>query len=128
MNTNIKQSQKLIKLGLEPRTADKHFREWKRMTESIRTSYDGRGSEDDMPSWSTDALFNLMPECFHVSAYLTYELRMRKYTSTEKQMTYVVEYVDPQDIAGPLQVKKSTVSLLDSAYKMMCWLLENKKI
>ena len=60
-HTTIKESKKLLSLGLDPGTADMHYREWKRMTDSIRIAHEGSGGKDDLPCWSSDALFQLIP-------------------------------------------------------------------
>lgn len=60
--TDIKQSRKLIKLGLAPKTADMFWRDWRRETELITIPCVGCGNEkEDLPAWSLSALINLIP-------------------------------------------------------------------
>lgn len=61
--TSIEQSKKLLELGLDPKTADMFWRDWRRETELITIPCAGCGNEkEDLPAWSLTAIISMMPE------------------------------------------------------------------
>jgi len=135
--TSIEQSQKLIDLGIDINTADMRY--------GYIASYDFsdrmyEGGYDPIPyhkdffiknpmfsveeydselyAWSLSALLGLMP---------TDDKKDEYYVDTESHSDYyTVSYRNCWD--GCIHSEYSEESLLDAAFKMFCWLLENKKL
>ena len=79
--TSIKQSQKLLQLGLNPETADMYWRDWKRMTKDISIPHVGAASKDDLPAWSLTTLLSLIGDCKLHTPPTEYGGRYRCYDS-----------------------------------------------
>ena len=61
--TSIVQSKKLIKIGLDPKTADMFWRDWRRETELITIPCVGWGNEkEDLPAWSLTSLLKIIKD------------------------------------------------------------------
>lgn len=119
--TDIKQSQKLIELGIDVNTADIHYmyRHWEIDENTIGSQSDASiGFDSDfyygadngktyhyIPAWSLSALMHLMPT------------------------HYVVEKCSDSYCCYNFSVKEFFASTaVDAAFEMVCWLKENKKI
>ena len=112
--TTIEQSKKLIELGLNTDTADMFYYK-ENIFNNALSVFNGqllvRGNselkdEDTIPAWSLSRLLELMPNNTSLvkeyGVYTCWSNDNCKYTSTD--------------------------SLIDAAYVMMCYLLENKLI
>ena len=119
--TSIEQSQKLIELGIDVNTADMYYfiadnLKQQEMNYAIRI-----GTpivKTDIPAWSLTALLELMP---------TDDKKDEYYVATESHSDYhTVCYRNCWD--GCIHSEYSEESLLDAAFEMVCWLLENKKL
>ena len=142
--TDIKQTKKLIELGIDIGTAD--------MTVANYPLQDGNrfyficcklpndefpsitdGESEKIPAWSLSALLDLMPSEFAVEGKFgtfTYKVHIRKYKFNEDADLYQIAYGNYGN-SGSWHDMINTgehESLLDAAFDMICWLLENKKI
>lgn len=117
--TSIEQSKKLIELGIDVNTADMYW--WHTsLRYYLEAMDDGDFNEEEghVRAWSLSALLGLMP---------TDDKRDEYYVDTESHSDYhTVSYRNCWD--GCIHSEYSEESLLDAAFKMVCWLLENKKI
>lgn len=105
--TNIKQSKKLIELGLDTKTANMYYKhDWDLDGYSVRDTYKltvgNSDNSKDIPAWSLTALLSLLP-------------------------TYRID-------KNELELVKITVNdystnacnnLIEAAFESVCWLLEN---
>lgn len=142
--TSIEQSQKLIELGISLDTADMYHAPDANiiMAESYITK-----AEDEtlipaykraVPAWSLSSLINLLPSEFtEVGKYstTTYVIKIRKYKLTDKVNLYQIAYGSYKWHKDEGYTSWSDMidtgekeELLDAAFEMVCWLLENKKI
>lgn len=109
--TDLKQSKKLVELGLDPNTADMMYLYW------INSETKQEGIEDipivreelpiqkgDVPAWSLTALLKLMPSRIDGS-----------YTKLTKLHEYGWYIEGHQKVGEPVDV----------AFEMVCWLLDN---
>lgn len=114
--TTIKQSERLVGLGLNLRTADAyyvngsgdpHFGKWS----------DHSHDDDDVPAWSLSALLKLMPEIRteygFMQPYLVGGFGRRFRFMCFYKITYNTQNCDEP---------------IDAAYEMIVWLLENGHI
>lgn len=114
--TTIKQSLKLIELGIDVNTADMCYDGY---------ALDNNGShpvrlhksdgEYDIPAWSLSALFDLLPEHTRVPSSL-------------KQNKYMCNYHNGIVEFGDDCHKDKSTNLFDVVFEMVCWLKENNKI
>ena len=121
--TSIEQSQKLVGLGISLNTADMYHAPdaniivaepyiTKDENETLIPAYKGA-----IPAWSLSALLGLMP---------TDDKKDEYYVDTESHSDYhTVNYRNCWN--GCIHSEYSEESLLDAAFKMIYWLLENKK-
>lgn len=115
--TTIEQSQKLLSLGIDPKTADMY---WEQIDQAFIPGVifmEGLGYE--YLSWSLPALMRLMtPPDDKSDEY---------YISTEDHTDYhTVTYMNCW--IGSIHTEHSNKSPLDAAFKMTCWLKKNNKI
>ena len=120
--TTIKQSKKLLKLGLNPNTSDMYWRDWKRMTKDISISHVGKASKEDLPAWSLSAMIYLLP-------------RKIKYNNIEclrfldlDRIQYLGAYYHGGYNLCAFSTCSSDVPFIDHVYKTIVWLLENNYI
>lgn len=123
--TTLEQSRHLIKLGIEPETADmcwtnhlygcirssmrlssKTINEYKKLLESF---YDLGYSEVFEPAWSLTALLKLIPFEHNLHGF-----------NTENGMVYRLESFERVS-------NKTFPTPFAAVYDMVCWMLENKK-
>ena len=113
--TSVEQSERLIDLGLDPKTADMYYMNGNNLTLG---SWEGNEHDwDDIPGWSLGSLLNLMPEIKTeygiMQPYLVGGTGTRFKFMCFYKITYNTLYYE---------------NPLDAAYEMVCWLLENKHI
>ena len=116
--TDIKQSQRLIELGIDINTADMYY-QW--YSETASALHVGKGSKKlnaDCPAWSLSALMKLMPDEISIDNE-TYYLYFTKKCA---------EFGGPITWDGQKTKSFKMDNILDSAFEMICWLLENKKL
>lgn len=128
--TNVKQSRKLIELGIDINSADMHYVRQK--TDFMGKPVDGKWSDpkygnpekanyivqnfssyEKLPAWSLSALLALMP-------VLDIDGEPVFFWLTTGLETWYAEYVNEAifDANNPI----------DAAFEMICWLKENNKI
>lgn len=133
--TSIKQSKKLIELGIDVNTADMVYQsvedkygdgKWKSIprNNSLNIGYD-----DDIPCWSLSALLNLMPKsiCIHKTEHSGYFYFLEWQFANDNSLRYVghdrkclVDIYSDHDYNYKDEI--------DTAVEMIVWLKENKKI
>lgn len=117
--TSLEQSKKLIELGIDINTADMYW--WPTsLRYYIEAMDDGDFNEREghVPAWSLSALLGLMPTDNKKDEY---------YVNIESHSDYhTINYRNCWD--GCIHSEYSEESLLDAAFEMVCWLLENKKL
>lgn len=135
--TDIKQSKKLMELGIDANTADMYY-QWYSETESAL--HVGKGSKKlnaDCPAWSLSALMNLLPSEFtEVGKYSTtiYIIKIRKYKFTDEVNLHQIAYgsykwhEDGGYTWSDMINTGEKENLIDAAFDMVCWLKENEKI
>jgi hypothetical protein len=119
--TSIEQSLKLIELGIDVNTADMYYPNrvgGHNYPLPIEYKMGLPLLSQEIPAWSLSALLGLMP---------TDDKKDEYYVDTESHSDYhTVSYRNCWD--GCIHSKYSEESLLDAAFEMVCWLLENKKL
>ena len=138
--TSLEQSKKLIELGIDINTADM-FWTYDFTVNDINglniISDNFKPEENDIPVWSLTALMNLLPSEFtEIGKYseTTYKIDIRKYALTDDVDLYQIAYGSIKfDVDGQYSFKDmintgEKENLIDTAFEMVCWLLENKKL
>lgn len=109
--TSIEQSQKLIELGIDVKTADMFWDTlFAKKPEAQVDNHHFINEYDDehrVPAWSLSALLGLMPT-FTLNGFGNGQFNCRD----ARANSYALVDTCP----------------LDAAFEMVCWLLENKKI
>ena len=146
--TSIEQSKKLIELGIDVNTADMHYSTWTILNEGEYILSPNQGEtieelQEDygnqvIPAWSLSALINLLPSEFtEVGKYstTTYKINIRKYKFTDEVNLHQIAYgsykwyEDGKSYTWSDMINTGEKEdLIDAAFQMVCWLLENKKI
>ena len=125
--TSIKQSQKLIELGIDKNTADMLWT-YDFMINNINglnvISEYLKPEENDISAWSLSALMELMPFQI-IENNKRYGFKQWKGYNSQGE-TYHFEYVS--NIGTTLYETLNWNNSIDAAFEMVCWLLENKKI
>lgn len=122
--TTIEQSKKLVKLGLNPNTADmcyiQHFDEYYNEVTFIEENPVLTYTIDvlDLPCWSLGALINLMPSMIYKGKQ-TFDLEIHK---------GVLYHVCYENHCHLDEIWVSKENLIDAAFEMIVWLLENGHI
>lgn len=142
--TSIKQSKKLLELGIDMNTADMHYykNSFGDYIEGLYNSSDLKeGCElkgiEYIPAWSLNALMNLLPSEFttenEFGKYI-YEIKIRKYKLIENVNLHQIAYGNYKFHEDGSSSWKDMINtgekeeLLDAAYEMVVWLKENNKI
>lgn len=126
--TYVEQTKKLIELGIDINTADLtiidlpiqggdrfKFISSRLPNDTFPSITDGKSEK--VPAWSLSALLGLMP---------TDDKKDEYYVDIESHSDYhIISYRNCWD--GCIHSEYSKESLLDAVFKMVCWLLENKK-
>ena len=116
--TSIEQSEELVRLGLNPKTADMCFEMYKgnwTLTVGKKSAQVNRGLA--IPAWSLSALLEVMP-----SNIGDYDLYITKHKYVDGGHGYNVEYNRGFTIS--VLHKGTSRDLVTAAYEMVCWLLE----
>ena len=126
--TSIEQSNKLIELGIDVNTADMYW--WyngQRYYAETKEHNDFQKS--DVPAWSLSALLGLMPKsiCIKKTNHSGYFYFLEWQFANDNSLRYVGHnreclidiYSDHDD---------NWKDSIDTAFEMVCWLKENKKI
>jgi hypothetical protein len=131
-HTTNEQSKKLVALGLDPNTADMHYRKWNNKWCPELLSYKKRMEPDDdggtigtrfvRPCWSLGVLLDLLPQSVCTDDGDEYVLSFGK----EDDLSYNIIYNDEYE---NVTVHESFCDdLIDCAFETLCWLLENNHI
>lgn len=127
--TYVEQTKKLIELGIDINTADLtiidlpiqggdrfKFISSRLPNDTFPSITDGKSEK--VPAWSLSALLGLMP---------TDDKKDEYYVDIESHSDYhIVSYRNCWD--GCIHSEYSEESLFDAVFKMVCWLLENRKL
>ena len=132
ISTTIEQSKELVRLGLDPKTADMCFEmdkgNWT-LNVGKKSAQVNRGLA--IPAWSLDALLKVMP--IHIAKDgMEYKLKVfpsglfSTHSDTSKwTLQYCgIDYSYRARDKYPILVKVTQHDLIDAAYEMACWLLE----
>ena len=108
--TSLEQSQKLIELGIDIKTADMDYIPFANNPQEydcIINVWNNEHEKDWIPAWSLSALLGILTE-----------------------QDFIIKTVGNEfNIDIPIRHCKIWFSsLLDAAFEMVCWLLENKNI
>lgn len=115
MKTTIEQSKKLLELGLDPSTADtKTFYKRDVIEEENRVII------ETIPAWTTDKLLDLLPCRIREQG-----IDIRK--GPEYYQIAYGTYTQSGSWSDMISTKQCK-AILEAAYDIMCWLLENKYI
>jgi len=113
--TTIEQSKKLIELGIDRKSSDMFY--W--CGEDLRIGgYKAQSEEFDIPAWSLSALIPLMPDKISIDNESYYLYFTKK----------CAEFRGPITWDGQKTKSFKMDNILDSAFEMICWLLENDKL
>lgn len=152
--TTIKQSKKLIKLGVDVNIADMTYVSMKDYGENtyhltvgktdVNWAKDELGNlnwndvyEKYIPAWSLTALMNLLPSEFTTEnkfGKYKYEIKIRKYNLIEDVNLYQIAYGNYKFHEDGSSSWKDMINtgekedLLDAVFEMVVWLKENGKI
>ena len=125
--TSLEQSQKLIELGIDIKTADMDYIPFTNNPQEydcIINVWNNEHEKDWIPAWSLTALIELMP--YHIiENNIRYAFKQYKGYNSQGE-TYRFEYVSNFGIT--LYETYYLNNLVDAAFEMVCWLKENKKI
>jgi len=129
--TSIEQSKKLIELGIDVNTADMKWFNGVLMfhfDKEAKENYD-KTKHEYIPAWSLSALLELMPKsiCIKQSEHSGYFYFLEWQFANDNSLRYVGNdrkclidiYSDHDD---------GWKDSIDTAFEMVCWLKENKKI
>lgn len=127
--TSLEQSKKLIELGIDVSTADMYY-----SNHSIENYYSpiphiGNYSimHNQMPCWSLSALLELMPP-YLFDFERGIDLNIYPNLSCKAwHCSYMPNAVENMKRDKFKQITSGD-NLVDAAFEMVCWLLENKKI
>lgn len=130
--TSYEQSKSLLALGLDPNTADmKYDPRWDIPVIISEDDYDNHLNYDpefentDIPAWSLNTLWGLMPnDDYHITLiYKTNRGWCSEYQEEPKSEAEGMHYEYPESLYS---VYADTP--LDAAFEMMCWLLDSRKL
>lgn len=123
--TTVEQSKKLVKLGLNPDTADMHY--FDRLIHNVddkRISLDSYSialehtydANDILPCWSLGALMDLMPKIKeHSDDGGCYPVLCKGWNNNLWHCVY----------RSSIHITKWHYNSLNAAFEMICWLLKN---
>ena len=135
--TSIEQSKKLLKLGLNPESADMWYSYYGNSKYNPTIAYKGQqwflcqirnSLHDDIPCWSLGALLEVMPEQIIYSDFKPFPLGLFKGNKEEhsKYGHYWIQYFATD--SGGAHIQTNGHSPIEAAYSMVVWLLENNYI
>lgn len=123
--TSIEQSKKLLELGLNPESADMLYQEYETV-EGDDYVYKHRlqpwysNDIDGIPCWSVGALLEVIPKRIKVEGELTSTWQLKKEANG-----YAIYY---ESISLDWYSNCIGETLIEAAYNMIVWLLENEYI
>lgn len=125
--TTIEQSKDLLKLGLNPDTADMYY---PKVDEGLYATCPYpkecaafRKQKSDIPAWSLSALLKLMPKDMKgIPEKAAYHFVLKKNVYDAWQCNY------EHPSFGELYSFPAQKSPLDAAYNMLAWMIENGHI
>lgn len=122
--TTIEQSKKLVKLGLNPNTADmlweQHIFESPYVTVKPYTTKGKSIGAHILPCWSLGALLEVMPKTMKgIPEKAAYSLTLKENSYNAWKCNYV------HFSFGELYEFPAQPTPLKATYEMVCWLLEN---
>lgn len=126
--TTIKQSKKLIELGIDINTADMHYNKWDNdEEEEYHLKCGGLPKLEfkyatNIPAWSLSALIELMPEHIVINNKVSNSLKMDK-EEGGIGFCYFFGAIDKVD-----DIVICDMTPINAAFEMVCYLLENKLI
>lgn len=135
--TSLEQSKKLIELGVDVSTADMHYSTWTILNkgeyilspnqgETIEELQEDYGNQV-IPAWSLSALLELMPPyLFEFERGIDLNI----YPNLSGKAWHCSYMPNAVENMKNNKFKRITSgdNLVDAAFEMICWLLENKKI
>lgn len=132
--TSLEQSKKLIELGIDVNTADMF---WKNGVSDkyiqCFTPFVSCGTnmdyDYDIPAWSLSALLKLIPK--HILRKDKIHYGQTFIPSFRWEITpTAIYYTDGNDIMDDVSFRygENNIELINAAFDMVCWLLENKKL
>lgn len=133
--TSIEQSKKLLSLGLDPITADM-FYPWHIEDEEdtfedgylLNTPVIGKyGSRGTIPCWSFTALLELMP-LFIRTDNGDYNFSLARGGAGAYTFSYIHSLKEPWELGYNLHLTTHKDSVIDAAFEMVCWLIEQGHI
>ncbi len=136
--TSIEQSKQLVRLGLDPKTADMcwvkdYTEQWVLITDTqinIRSRFEGMYEYSGfqwqehialIPAWSLSALLEVMP------SFIDYKGQKLRLT-IEKAGIWNVFYLGTEHRLNEIWFNGKYGEPVEPAYKMVCWLLTNNLI
>lgn len=120
--TDLKQSRKLVELGLDPKTADMHWWPNGNGFQLFPIPFKNDGSvpecvaKEIIPAWSLSALLELMPKTLKVDILPAYDLTIDYHDG--------FSYVRAESALEPEGICNAE-SFIDNAYEMVCWLVKD---
>lgn len=139
--TSLEQSKKLLELGIDVKTADMFWDTLfaKKPEAQVNNHHfiDEYDDEHRVPAWSLIALFKLLPSEFTTEnefGKYKYEIKIRKYKLTDNVDLHQIGYGNYKWHEDGSRSWKDMINssekeeLIDAAFEMVCWLLENKKL
>ena len=121
--TSLEQSQKLIELGIDIKTADMYFNTHQDGYFPIGNSkidWDLVHYDEAIPAWSLSALIDILSDTLTDEDGVVFGLNIKK---------NFIEYYNPS--MGALYATYHSIiaeDLVDAAFEMVCWLKESNKI
>ena len=121
--TTIKQSKKLIELGIDVNSADMHWQYIEEDNGQLQWFYFPKdfsiNENESIPAWSLSALIELIPNKISISDDLYYVCYKRNSAELRGPITW----------NGHQKTKIFKAdNILDAVFEMVCYLLENKLI
>lgn len=153
--TSVKQSKKLIELGIDVKTADMYYmyRHWEIDEETVGSQSDASiGFNSDfycgadngktyhyIPAWSLTALLELIPKhikqedgrtyTFHIFNDDGIVIKRWGCSYCAEDFHNRAEYLSDPHLKYPTNIYSDKYdNPLDAVFEMVCWLLENKKL
>ena len=118
--TTIKQSKKLMELGIDRKTSDLYY--W--CGSNLRIGgYKAQDEELDIPAWSLSALFEILPNDEVTSTTETrggWDIKFEKY--------FDIWFAEYETEKHNNDFSLSASNPIDAAFQMVVWLKENNKI
>lgn len=113
--TTLVQSRHLLELGLDPKTADCHYKDIGNVGEHYKLEVGGLVGNNDIPAWSLSALLEVMPNNDYWDIYLC-QAQDGKWQSVWNDCE--ISNGEAKDFIADTPI--------DATYEMVCWLLEQK--